>query len=56
MHIYVGYPNMSLSLTFDKNVKVEQYIRKKTYNSTVLKSLIEDNVILLYGLTNFSFL
>jgi len=44
----VRYLNVSLSLTLDRNEKVEQHIRKKTYKPNALRFWIEGDVILLY--------
>jgi len=53
---FVEYSSVSLSPTLDKNEKVEQYIRKKTYKPTILRFWVEGGVIPLCGLTHLSFL
>jgi len=52
----VRYPSVSLSPTLSRNKKVEQHIRKKTHKPNALRFWVEGGVILLYGLTQFSFL
>ena len=44
----VGYPSVSLSLTLNKNEKVKQYIRKKTYKPIALRFWVKSGVIPLY--------
>ena len=50
---FVRYPSVSLSPTLSRNEKVEQYIRKNTHKSNVLRFWVEDNVIPLYVSSNF---
>jgi len=41
----VGYPIVSLSLTLNRNEKVEQHIRKKTHKPNALRFWVEGDVI-----------
>jgi len=52
----VRYPSVSLSPTLNKNEKVEQYIRKKTYKPNALRFWVEGDIISLCGLILVSFL
>jgi len=40
----VRNPNVSLSPTLNKNEKVKQYIRKKTYKPTILRFWVKSDV------------
>jgi len=42
---------MRRNFILGRNEKVEQHIRKKTYNSKVLRFWVDGGVIPLYGLT-----
>jgi len=48
--------SVSLSPTLSRNEIVEQHIKKKTHTPNALRFWIENDVILLYGLTFVSFL
>jgi len=50
----VRYLSVSLSPTLSRSEKVEQHIRKKTHKPNALRFWVEGDVILLYGLTQFS--
>jgi len=42
-----------LNFTLNKNEKVEQHVRKKTYKSNILRFWIEDDVIPLFGSSSY---
>ena len=52
----VRYLSVSLSLTLDKNEKVEQHIRKKTYKPNVLRFWLKMVSLFYINWTHFSFL
>ena len=52
----VRYPSVSVSLTLNRNEKVEQHIKKKTHKPNALRFWVEGGVILLYDWALVSFL